>query len=302
MRDVGYRVLFMTGAGESGGFWLRYTSMRGIDKRKHGVWITLFCGDKPEGLHLRYEGIKFTVNDYFEVSGPELYFSSRDGEAYFNGKGIKWRFSIEGENKFNTIPLLLRIIRRESRYILVYPYAVFDGEIVFKDKRYGFPNIRGMVGYISSKRYLHHWAWAHCSGFEEDAEGWIDLLMASPDGKRNILFGALKYRGNIFKIGGLLGSKFDGEYGLGLFKGGCSISGGVLEFKFVGDREDIIIAEYEDPIEGYRYCHNTEVGDAELLIKTRDAGEVRLSCRKRAFMETVLPSVLDEGLPRIEVL
>ena len=157
----------------------------------------------------------------------------------------------------------------------------------------------GMVGYISSDRYLHHWVWAHCSGFEEDASAWMDLLIVSPEGKGDIVFGALKYKDKVYRVGGLAGLKFRGDYGLGHLRGETGIKGGAIVFSFTADKKDIIIARYEDPVEGYRYCHNTEVASADITVRTGKLGVMHLTCRGRAFMEIVEPNIIDGSLPRV---
>lgn len=297
MSRHGYRVIFMTMSDGVSGFWIRYTSLwRGIEA-EGGVWLTIFS-DGPKGIHLKKRGIVFKVGSVYEVSGPNLHFSTVRREAFFGGDQFGWRLGIDGQPSFNTMPPLIRMLRRRSKYIMVHPHALFNGVVRFRGERYDVSDALGMVGYISSDRYLHHWVWVHCSGFDEDISGWIDILIASPKGEKNILFGALRYRNKTYRIGGLRGSKFMGEYDLGYLRGNTVFKHGVISFSFEADHEDIIVAKYEDPVGGYRYCHNTEVANANIVIKT-EKGELYLSCARRTFMEIVTPNIIDESLTRI---
>lgn len=298
MSGSGYRVLFMTLSDGSRGFWIRYTRLWSDLKDKGGLWLTIFH-DGPQGLHLNVKNINFGFAGGYVVRGTNLYFSSIESRSIFNGDLFGWRLNFEGQPPYNSVPPLIRLFRRRSRYIMVHPHAIFNGEVWFKERQYNILNVPGMIGYITSDRYLHHWVWVHCSGFEEYSDAWLDLLIASPDGGKEILFGALKYGGRVFRIGGLSGSKFDGEYGLGYLRGNIGYKAGAMDISFNTDKRNIIIAKYEDPVEGFRYCHNTEVADANIVIKMKGGEERWLSCIGRAFMEIVVPEILDESLTMV---
>jgi len=297
MGRYGYKVLFITISDGSMGYWLRYSYTWSHTKSKRSVWLTIFGDRGPRGVCLEVDDIKFDVDKGYRVSGRDTYFSSIDEVAIYSGASFSWRLKIKGDPTFNTIPPLLRVFRR-SRYVMVHPYALFNGYVVFRDTKYLIKNLPGMVGYTSSDRYLNHWIWGHCSSLGE-GDGWVDILVASPDGREEVALGAVKYGDRVYRLSGLLGSTFEGEYGLGYFTGGIASRAGFIKFRFEVGKRDIIIASYEDPLRGYRYCHNTEVADADISFKPRGGDEVRIKCIHNAFMEYALPDIIDEELPRI---
>ena len=298
MVSIGYKVLFLTFSDGNMGYWLRYTVTEGVYGVKRYLWSTIFKAGAPNGVRIPIDELSFRTDHGINVIGPNLYFSSVDGVARYNGDEYGWALEVTGEPSYNPVPLILRLIRRRSRYIMVYPYALFRGVVKHGGAEYFVDDALGMVGYIASNRYMHHWVWGHCTGFDGDPSGWLDILMVSPDGVKEIVFGALKYLGKVYRIGGLMGSSFLGSYGLGFFKGRVGASRLTLEFSFRADLSDLIVARYEDPVEGIRFCHNSEVADADLTIYL-DGDEVRLGCKKRAFMEYVCPELLDDSLASI---
>lgn len=62
------------------------------------------------------------------------------------------------------------------------------------------------------------------------------------------------------------------------------------------------MAKYEDPIEGYRFCHNTEIAGAYVIIYRNGDKIKELSCIGRAFFEYALPYILDVRLPQIKYI
>lgn len=69
-----------------------------------------------------------------------------------------------------------------------------------------------MIGFIRSRRELENWGWVHCSGFDENDEGWVDLLVTKVRG-RYVAIGFIKLR-KLYNIGGILGREFKGYLGL----------------------------------------------------------------------------------------
>ncbi len=297
----GYKVVFMTFARKNLGFWLRYTVLF-KNGGYSGIWFTLFDGDTPKGLVVRHDINKTFINQNHAKINSSI-FSFKQLEAYAITNKFKWSLKMKPLFKtVNPMPLLLRIFRRDSKYIMVSPYVIFNGNVVFNDKVYEINEYQGTIGYISSSRYLHHWIWLHCSGFEEDKNGWLDMLIASPDGSKEIMFGSIKVHDKLFYIGRLIGTPFNGKYDMTSFKTSIQIRKNMsAEIEVSARRDKMIIAKYEDPIEGYRYCHNTEIADMMMTIQTNNETK-KLTCSGRTFFEYALPQILDKGLPQIEIL
>jgi len=290
----------MTFARENSGFWLRYTTLFKNDGYS-GLWLALFGEKAPEGLLVKYGIENASISrDYAKIN--RSVFSFKNGEASALTDRFKWFLKIKPVFKtVNSMPLLFRIFRRSSEYVIVSPLAIFNGNIVYDDKVYEVNEYKGMIGYISSNRYLHHWVWVHCSGFEEDENGWLDILIASPDGSKEIMFGSIMLYGKLFYIGRIIGSSFNGKYDMNSLQVSIGIKKNVMvNIEVVANKKDMIIAKYEDPVEGYRYCHNTEIADMNMTIRINNETR-RLTCLKRTFFEYALSRILDENLSQIRI-
>jgi len=267
------KVVFLTFSKGGTGFWLRYTSSQGVPS----LWLSVFRKSDVSGMRVRYLGGYFKLSDSEVILGDSR-FSLSEGEALGRSKAFSWNIRIKSlEKEYNPIPPLIRLLRRD-KYVILTPLAVFDGHINVGENRYEVNEYLGMVGLIDSRRELREWGWTHCSGFDEYDRGWIDLLVTKV-GDRYIALGLVKSRRGLYNIGGMWGRVFRGNLGLGGISWSFKLSGLSVGLRVTSSPGSMIIAEYEDP-GGTRYCHNTEIGDMELLID----GE-RYSCADRAFFE-----------------
>jgi hypothetical protein len=306
MVNYGYRVIFATFSKNNIGFWLRYTLTSGVVKEsKACLWLTVFKPGTPRGYVLCASLSKLS-KVYILEKGDALIddstFSLSKGMATAKTSEFEWDVKFKAlEGSVNTVPLIIRLLRRRSRYIILSPLALFSGRIRFENKVFDVENYGGMIGFIASDRYLHGWVWTHCSGFDEDSSGWYDLLIGSPDGNRWIAFGAIKADSRLIKLGGLAGETFRKAPDLGLLEYASKSKGFNVNLRVTARREDIIVAVYEDPVEGYRYCHNSEIASSTLTI-SRNGYKKVYNCQDRAFYEIVTPKVLDQSLPLIKSL
>lgn len=291
---MGYKVLFLTLSGVGSGLWLRYTALEGVRKKYSALWLTYFKPGGPRGFVTKVEDMLKISDDSVALAKP-LY-SLRDGVSTGELNGLRWSLKFKGDaKKYNPVPLLYRILRRKSKYIIVSPNAVFNGSVKLMEEEVTVEGYRGMIGFISGDKYLDHWVWAHCSGFDEDPKGWMDVLVASPDGRRRVLFGLLRYDDKLVHIGRALGVRYAGDLGLGSFKAALKAGGRRINISVQASKEDIVVAKYEDPIDGVRYCHNTEIATATVEVE----GVGKLSCYKRSFYEYALTKKLDESIPEV---
>lgn len=292
---MGYKVLFLTFSADGKGFWLRYTSLSGM-RRYSALWATVFGYGKPRGFTAKIrEPLSISESS---VAGLERLYSLHGGFSRAASRGLMWELNFTpSEGVFNPIPLIFRIIRRSSKYLIANPNTTFEGAVSIMGEEFSV-NHRGMIGHVGGDRYLNHWAWSHCSGFDEDPEGWLDILVASPDGRRRVLFGVVKRGNKVIHVGRIMGSPFRGELGLERFNAEAEAGGYRLKLEVEAAREDVIVARYEDPVEGYRFCHNTEIASLTLTLEGK-MGRTRLGCSKRAFYEYALPEKIDESLPEI---
>jgi hypothetical protein len=297
----GYKVIFMTFARKNSGFWLRYTELF-KDNGYSGLWFASFGERIPEGFLIKHDiRNAYVSRDYAKINGS--IFSLKNGEASAVTNKFKWFLKIKPLFKtVNSMPFLFRVFRRGSEYVMVTPLAIFNGSITYDDRVYEISEYKGMIGYISSNRYLHHWVWVHCSGFEEDNNGWLDLLIASPDGTKDVMFGSIMLHGKMFYIGRMIGLPFNGKYDIDYLRTNVRINRNVLvNINVIANKNDMIIAKYEDPVEGYRYCHNTEIADMSMTMQINNETK-QLTCVKRTFFEYALPRILDENLSQIKYL
>lgn len=264
------KVIFITFAKKGLGFWLRYT----LSYEASSLWLSVFNNGAVKGLRVRYS------RDLFKMKGLNIELSNSKfslERAEAKSKAFSWDLSIKSiDGKYNPLPLLVRLVRRD-KYLLVTPLAVFNGYVDIENEHYDIKDHAGMIGLIESRRELSEWGWAHCSGFNENSKYWIDILITRL-GSGHIAIGLLKLD-KLYNIGGVMGRKFDGSLGLNGINWSFRLGHYSIYMKVASEPSSMIIAEYEDP-EGLRYCHNTEIGNMELLIN-----DMKFSCVKRAFFE-----------------
>ncbi len=295
---MGYTVLFLALSKYGKGFWLRYTDLQGLYKRYSALWVTTFGYGRPRGFMTKINnGFKISHEN---VSNNQTLFSLKDERSSAIIGNYGWLLEFKRREKsYISIPLLYRLIRRKSRYVIVEPNTMFKGIVRLENEEFKVESFQGMIGYISGDRYLDHWLWYHCSGFEEDTNGWIDILVASPNGKQRVLFGLLKYDGNIISIGRLVGVPYKGELKLEKFNTRIDLGEYRITLDVTASKEDMIVARYEDPLGGVRYCHNTEIADSALVLESKDR-KIKLTCNKRVFYEYALTRKIDENLPEVQ--
>jgi hypothetical protein len=305
MVNYGYKVIFATFSRDNIGFWLRYTLTNGVRGSKACLWLTIFKPGAPRGF-VSCAPLSKLNKAHIHESGEALIgdstFSISKGIGIARTSEFEWNIKFKVlERPVNTIPPILRFLRRRSSYVMLSPLTLFSGRIRLGNEIFNIDNYTGMIGFTASDRYLHGWVWTHCSGFNEDANGWFDLMVASPSENRWIAFGAIKVDDRLIKLGGLMGETFRGDFNLGFLKYVSKPRGFNVNLQVTARREDIIIAVYEDPVEGHRYCHNSEIASSTLII-SRNGYEKVYNCQGRTFYEILTSKVLDQSLPLIKSL
>ncbi|MEM3832559.1 MAG: hypothetical protein QW128_03035 [Thermoprotei archaeon] len=123
-------------------------------------------------------------------------------------------------------------------------------------------------------------------------------MVASPDGRHRVLFGMFSHAGRLVNTGRFMGIAYRDELKLERFNVRVKSGGYAITVDVEVPRKNIIVARYEDPVEGYRYCHNTEIADSTVTVEGKGV-KMRLNCTGRTFYEYALTRKLDESLPEI---
>ncbi|MEM3833715.1 MAG: hypothetical protein QW128_09065 [Thermoprotei archaeon] len=101
---MGYSVLFMAMSGGGRGYWLRYTSLVGLNKKYSAYWLTVLGSREPRGLMIK-AGSDLRISET-TVSDEGRLFKLEEGVSKGDLKGFTWslRFS-RGESSYNPVPL-----------------------------------------------------------------------------------------------------------------------------------------------------------------------------------------------------
>ncbi|MGC9180243.1 MAG: hypothetical protein ACP5GZ_08585 [Vulcanisaeta sp.] len=267
------RVIFITLSKNGVGLWLRYSL-----STSSGLWLSVFGINEPIGYRVLYPRDYYQVKNDYDLSIGTSRFSLKEGIALGITDVFSWnlKFNIL-EGIRNPVPPLLRILR--NKYLMLTPLALFNGYVTIKDKEVKVDNYRGMIGFTSTPRELNEWVWAHCSGFDEDDLGWLDLLVTGIFHNTYLGIGLIKVHNQVINIGGFYGRVFKGSLKLNGLKWVFNTNKGKVEIYVNVDPRDMIVAEYED-VGGNKYCHNTEIADLIIRINNEE-----LSCKGRAFFE-----------------
>ncbi len=299
-----YEVWYITGNAGEYGFWIRYTINVSENDFNDwaGVWFALFKkGEKPIGICR-----KFPLGDFrsdpksFSISiGDENMLWDRGARGKITVKDIRAEWEIEFEptgEVFKHLPEASYHLPVETNVLSPNPYLDFSGFIKIKDiergeeKKIDLSGGKGYQTHIWGKKHAFRWVWGHSNvlldenGEQVDDsffEGLTVIARRGPLRIPPITIFALKYKGKLLRFNGMkdvLMNSATWEYSEDKVE--WKISSKKMNFSLTlkANKDNFIMATYDDPDGDHAFCHNSEVEDAEISFKL-NGEHIKLFCR-----------------------
>lgn len=148
------------------GIWIRHTFQEDGHGRVRGAcWFTLFT---PEGVH---------AHKAYLDGPPPVSRDSFVGEA----GPARWDVRVRGlAASFEHFPFkwMYRAPFPKTKAVSAYPLARISGEVSVPGRKIALDGWPGMVGHNWGAEHAHRWIWLHAAGFDDEPDGWIDLILA----------------------------------------------------------------------------------------------------------------------------
>lgn len=147
------------------GIWVRHTSHTDKTGRVRGAhWFTLF---EPGGVTARKSSF----------DGPP----AEGGGAFSAGaEDASWDLRLtEGEPELRHYPAawMYRAPIPKTKAVSLHPLARVNGEVQVGERHISLSGWRGMAGHNWGAEHAHRWIWIHSAGFNEEPDGWIDMIL-----------------------------------------------------------------------------------------------------------------------------
>ena len=212
--DAGYESYFVRAADPVGGrgFWIRYTVHRKEGHAPAGsLWFTFFDARRPP------QAVKTTVPDlqagdgaWLRIAGAEIGPGRARGAIEVpEADPVGWDLSFEGAPLHAHLPggWMYDAPLPRTKPVSLHPAARLRGSLVLGDLVVDVDGWPGMVGHNWGSEHAERWIWLHGSGFGEDPDSWLDVVLARLRIGRWTTpwsgFGALCLDGRTRRFGGL---------------------------------------------------------------------------------------------------
>jgi hypothetical protein len=240
------------------------------------VWFARFVRDEPErsfGLHGPPPGEPASAG-YFGVGESLLGPGAATGRIAGHGHEARWDLRWDAGQPTVRIlpPVFYRAGLASTKPFTPNPEARFSGTIEADGERVDLDGARGQQGHLYGTRHAERWAWASCNRFAGDRWAFQAL---SAQGRRGpflmpfLTFAALRINGRWVRFRGTSSGR---AWGLGVWRLALAAKGYRLEGEVRASLENLVRARYLDPDDTPRFCHNSEVASARLVLWERRAG------------------------------
>jgi hypothetical protein len=272
-----YEVWFLTMTHGRIGYWIRYTlraPVAGPPERE--AWFARFDPDDPArtfGLHGPPDGAP-VPGGYFRVGESVLEPGTARGHIAGPGHEARWDLQWDGgQPTFRVLPpVLYRAGLAPTKPFTPNPDVRFSGTIEADGERVAVDGAPGQQGHLYGSRHAERWAWASCNRFVDD--GWAFQAL-SAQGRRGPLltpfltFAGLRIDGRWVRFRGTSRRR---TWALGTWRLRLEAKAYRLEGEVRAFPDHLIRARYLDPDDTPRFCHNSEVASARLVLWERRAG------------------------------
>ena len=189
--------------------WIRYTIDKLPGREATGtLWFTLFDGEAERPLARRQTGLTADVaaNTWVRIGDSTVGPTGLRGECF--EAGWQLRFDPAAPVLFHLPrPRLYQLPVPKTKPVSPVPLGDFYGRVRFGQREISIDGWRGMIGHNWGTEHAERWIWLHGSGFTEDPEAWVDIVMGRIRIAGRLLpwvaNGAIHANGEIRRVGGM---------------------------------------------------------------------------------------------------
>ncbi|EQA45898.1 hypothetical protein LEP1GSC050_3870 [Leptospira broomii serovar Hurstbridge str. 5399] len=282
-------------------FWIRYTI---FSPRLHStsaigeVWAIYFDGEADSHISFKSE---FPIQECEFNADP---FIVRIGASYLTkektighadskdrSQKIEWDLSLSGGSS----PVFLFPEKYydsnfpKAKVLVGRPLAIFNGVLKLHGKELPIENWKGSHNHNWGSRHTDRYAWGQVCGFDGEPDSFLELATAKlkfgPFWTPGITPIVLRFRNLEYTLNEPIKSLFRGSYSYFDWKFSASSPKIRIEGRIHANRSDFACLRYNNPPGGWKYCLNTKLARAELLVtRSGETSPLRLiSSRSAAF-------------------
>jgi hypothetical protein len=289
-----YEVWYVTGNSGDYGFWIRYTL--NVAEEGHNSWSGVWCaifkkGEKPLGICRKFplSDFHFENKNFLIKIGDTNELGERKLKGKINVKNISAEWEIEFEPTgyvYKHLPEAAYYLPLETEVLSPNPDLKLKGYIKIKDlqSQSQIQDIkvdgRGYQAHVWGKKHAFRWVWGHCNSILDENgnlledsffEGVTVVAKRGPIHLPPITLFSLRYKGENFEFNNFRDILFNSakwEYGDNIT---WEIRSRKMNFslKMKGDKNNFIMATYDDPDGEKAFCHNSEIESAEIEFEMK---------------------------------
>jgi len=295
-------------------FWFRYTLLIPENAKEEptaSLW-GIFHHQKfgPLAIKKTYslsETDVFHRDRFIQVGPGSLGIEGCNGLLEENGHRIEWNLHFDDPSLLAALyphNFLYRGPFPKTKYIAPLWSTRFTGTLSIDDQVLRLDAIPGHQGHTWGTQYASRWAWFHGNSFKEDSEFILEGLIAQiPLGKK--LSPPMKllhffYNGKRYAANGLIqwfrnkANYTDHELQFDVHADGKRFEGWVRR-----SPDLTVCVEYTGAWGEKRYCHNTNLADAEVRVYEKKGGQWSLEKTLTAHHAVSFENAEQEPLPGI---
>lgn len=267
------------------GFWIRYTldaPIAGKGEPFAQLWFGFFDKEHPQhnfGLNRKVKASLLQAHDdpfSLSIAGASLRHGGLKGQIAGDGHEASWDLGFKPAlHTHHHLPRMVYTASWPDTRVLSPNLMVnFFGEVHVDGRTFDLDGEPGCQSHIWGRKHAHAWAWSHVSAFREDPTACLETLtvrlrrlglVTPPMSFISFYLGSEVYHFREFVTLPLT----RGRWETGLYRIRAVGPRIRLEGELRCRPEDMIMTPYEDPDGEPSFCHNTEVGDASLVVQTR---------------------------------
>ncbi|TGK02738.1 hypothetical protein EHQ53_12810 [Leptospira langatensis] len=282
--------------------WIRYTifSPKGSPADAIGeIWAIYFDGE--EGKHyvskseFPIQDCRFQSEPFHIQIGNSIHTSSRIYGTAGTKPGsvpMEWDLGFSGgSSPLFLFPENLYDSKFPKAKVLVgHPSITLNGFIKFGNHNVEVSDWKGSQNHNWGSKHTDQYAWGQVVGFDGDKDSFLELASAKlklgPFWTPEITPIVFRFQGKEFALNGLFSSFKRAEYKYFDWRFQASSPEIRIEGRIHADKKDFACLRYANPPGGWKYCLNTKIARAELLIQRKgETSPLRLLAPRTAAFE-----------------
>lgn len=290
-------------------FWLRYTIFARAARPEMAVgelWAVAFDGETGEHAVAKRE---FPIadchfaRDEFDVQVGD----ARLGPGALSGSAgeISWDLRYQGDES----PVLLLPDRMyaggfpKAKSLVPLPMARFSGRYTVGDRVVDVTDWVGSQNHNWGSQHTHRYAFGQVAGFDDAPDSFLEVATAKarlggPLVTPWVTTLVLRHGGREYSLVSMRRAmRARASYGYFHWDFATGDDSVRISGRISADRDDFVGLRYGNPPGGYKYCINSKIGKAEIIVRDRRSGRSEtLHAQHRALFE-ILADDTAAGIP-----